>query len=66
LAHSAADSSEGLATATSARESSGSIDDFVVHEMPNSGAPGLAYAVIEDGETASGATERFSSAAADL
>lgn len=28
----------------------GSIEDFVAHELPASGAPGLAYAVVTDGE----------------
>ena len=39
----------GMATALQASVPSGSIDDFIVTEMPTSGAPGLAYAVVEDG-----------------
>ncbi len=31
----------------------GSIDDFIVSEMPASGVPGLAYAVVADGEVTS-------------
>ncbi|MCX4240026.1 serine hydrolase domain-containing protein [Paraliomyxa miuraensis] len=31
------------------------MDDFIATEMPIAGAPGLAYAVVEDGEIASGA-----------
>ena len=39
----------GIATALQASVPSGSIDDFIAAEMPISGAPGLAYAVVEDG-----------------
>ena len=39
----------GIATALQASVPSGSIDDFITTEMPISGAPGLAYAVVEDG-----------------
>ena len=39
----------GIATALRASVPSGSIDDFIAGEMPISGAPGLAYAVVEDG-----------------
>jgi CubicO group peptidase (beta-lactamase class C family) len=42
----------GFATALQA---SAPIDDFIASEMPISGAPGLAYAVVEDGEISSGA-----------
>jgi CubicO group peptidase (beta-lactamase class C family) len=45
----------GLATAAHAQAPSGSIDDFIAGELPISGAPGLAYAVVEDGEVVSGA-----------
>lgn len=44
-----------LATATRARTPSESIDEFVAAEMPIAGAPGLAYAVVEDGKIVSGA-----------
>lgn len=44
-----------LATATRARTPSESIDEFVAAEMPITGAPGLAYAVVEDGKIVSGA-----------
>ena len=40
----------GLASAVQASRPSGSIDDFIAREMPISGAPGLAYAVVEHGE----------------
>jgi CubicO group peptidase (beta-lactamase class C family) len=39
----------GIATALQASVPSGSIDDFIAAEMPVSGAPGLACAVVEDG-----------------
>ncbi len=39
----------GIASALQASVPSGSIDDFITTEMPISGAPGLAYAVVEDG-----------------
>ena len=39
----------GIATALQANLPSGSIDDFITSEMPISGAPGLAYAIVEDG-----------------
>jgi hypothetical protein len=45
----------GLATAALARASSASIDDFIATEMPSAGAPGLAYAVVDDGKVVSGA-----------
>jgi CubicO group peptidase (beta-lactamase class C family) len=45
----------GLATAALAGAPVGSIDDFVATELPISGAPGLAYAVVENGESFSGA-----------
>ena len=45
----------GLTAALQAGASSGSIDEFINAEMPASGAPGLAYAVVEDGEITSGA-----------
>lgn len=35
---------------SSAREPLQSIDDFVATELPRSGAPGLVYAIVEDGE----------------
>lgn len=44
-----------LAGAAEARTPSGSIDDFIATELPNAGAPGIAYAVVEDGEITSGA-----------
>ncbi|MGB3257599.1 MAG: serine hydrolase domain-containing protein [Ornithinimicrobium sp.] len=40
----------GLGLALPASTSEGSIDDFVAAEMPASGVPGLAYAVVSDGE----------------
>jgi len=40
----------GLAGTLRASVPSGSIDDFIAGEMPVSGAPGLAYAVVNDGE----------------
>ncbi len=39
----------GIATALQASVPSGTIDDFITAEMPISGAPGLAYAVVQDG-----------------
>ena len=45
----------GLTAALQAGASSGSIDEFINAEMPASGAPGLAYAVVEDGKITSGA-----------
>jgi CubicO group peptidase (beta-lactamase class C family) len=45
----------GLASAALARTPVGSIDDFIAAELPISGAPGLAYAVVENGESVSGA-----------
>ena len=39
----------GIASALQASVPSGLIDDFITTEMPISGAPGLAYAVVEDG-----------------
>ena len=39
----------GMATALQASVPSGSIDEFIAAEMPISGAPGLAYAVVQDG-----------------
>jgi len=39
----------GLAAPLQASMPSGSIEDFIAREMPVSGAPGLAYAVVEDG-----------------
>ena len=43
-----------MATALQATAQSGSIEDFIAAEMPNSGAPGLAYAVVDKGEFYSG------------
>ncbi len=40
----------GFATGFQAGVPSGSIDDFIAAEMPASGAPGLAYAVVDHGE----------------
>ncbi len=40
----------GIATALPASIPSGSIDDFIATEMPISGTPGVAYAVVKDGE----------------
>lgn len=45
----------GLTSAALARPAVESIDDFVATELPISGAPGLAYAVVENGESFSGA-----------
>jgi CubicO group peptidase (beta-lactamase class C family) len=39
----------GLAVALRASVPSGSIDDFITSEMPASGTPGLAYAIVKDG-----------------
>lgn len=43
----------GLASAALVRASGGSIDDFIATELPNSGTPGLAYAVVQNGESVS-------------
>jgi CubicO group peptidase (beta-lactamase class C family) len=40
----------GFTAALQARIPAGSIDDFIESEMPVSGVPGLAYAVVADGE----------------
>ncbi|WP_156160793.1 serine hydrolase domain-containing protein [Demequina maris] len=40
----------GLTAALGAAVPSGSIDDYIAAEMPASGAPGIAYAVVTDGE----------------
>ncbi|WP_052548209.1 serine hydrolase domain-containing protein [Enhygromyxa salina] len=40
----------GLSATLQAAAPSGSIDDFIDSEMPASGAPGLAYAVVVNGE----------------
>jgi CubicO group peptidase (beta-lactamase class C family) len=45
----------GLAAAAQARISTESIDAFIAAELPRSGAPGIAYAVVDGGEIASGA-----------
>ena len=45
----------GFATALQASAPPDSIDDFVASEVPAKGAPGLAYAVLQDGEIYSGA-----------
>ena len=45
----------GLAAGLQASVPSGSIDDFIASEMPVSGAPGLAYAIVEDGQIRSDA-----------
>lgn len=45
----------GFATALQASVPPDSIDDFVASEVPAKGAPGLAYAVLQDGEIYSGA-----------
>jgi CubicO group peptidase (beta-lactamase class C family) len=45
----------GFAAAAQARTPSESIDDFIATEMPSTGAPGLAYALVADGEIVSGA-----------
>ena len=39
-----------VAGAASASAPLGSIDDFVAIELPRSGAPGLVYAIVEDGD----------------
>ena len=44
----------GLATAALAQAPSDSIDAFLATEMPASGAPGLAYAVVEGNEVRTG------------
>ncbi len=44
----------GIATALHASTPPGSIEDFISAEMPVSGAPGLAYAVVENGEIYTG------------
>ncbi|MBU2533352.1 MAG: beta-lactamase family protein [Alphaproteobacteria bacterium] len=44
-----------IATASQAAGPTGSIDDFIALEMPIAGAPGLAYAIVEDGEIRSDA-----------
>jgi CubicO group peptidase (beta-lactamase class C family) len=43
----------GLSIASPVRAAEGSIEDFIDSEMPNSGVPGLAYAVVADGEITS-------------
>ena len=43
----------GTSAALPARGSDGSIEDFIASEMPASGAPGLAYAVVADGRITS-------------
>ncbi|WP_300395125.1 serine hydrolase domain-containing protein [Henriciella sp.] len=45
----------GFATALQASVPPDPIDDFVASEVPAKGAPGLAYAVLQDGEISSGA-----------
>ena len=45
----------GFATALQASVPSQSIDEFVDAEMPKSGTPGLAYAVVENGAIVAGA-----------
>ncbi len=40
----------GFTAALQAGIPTGSIDDFIASEMPVSGVPGLAYAVVADGE----------------
>ncbi|WP_062310240.1 serine hydrolase domain-containing protein [Demequina rhizosphaerae] len=40
----------GLSAALGAAIPSGTIDDYITAEMPSSGAPGVAYAVVTDGE----------------
>lgn len=40
----------GLSAALQVAAPAGSIEDFIDREMPTSGAPGLAYAVVTDGE----------------
>jgi len=39
-----------IATASLAAAPSGSIDDFIASEMPVSGAPGLAFAIVDEGD----------------
>ena len=43
----------GPAVAVPASMPTGSIDDFIDSAMPSSGVPGLAYAVVVDGEITS-------------
>ena len=43
----------GLSGAVLAGVPAGSIEDFIDSEMPASGVPGLAYAIVADGEIAS-------------
>lgn len=45
----------GAAAVAQARIPTESIDAFIAAELPNAGAPGLAYAVVEGDETATGA-----------
>lgn len=44
-----------LATVSQAAAPAGSIDDFIAAEMTKSVAPGLAYAIVDDGKIAAGA-----------
>ncbi len=39
-----------VAGAASASAPPGSVDDFIATELPRSGAPGLVYAIVEDGD----------------
>lgn len=43
----------------------GSIDEFIVQEMADSGVPGVAYAVVEDGEVVASAARGVAEAGAD-
>ncbi len=43
----------GLVSVVPGSAPDGSIEDFIDHEMPASGVPGLAYAVVADGEITS-------------
>ena len=45
----------GFATVLKASAPTQSIDDFIASKIPNIGTPGLAYAVVENGEIYSGA-----------
>lgn len=45
----------GLATAAQARAPSDSLSEFIAAEMQNSGVPGIALAIVEDGEIVTGA-----------
>lgn len=47
-----------LASGLQASAPSSSIDEFIKQELPSSGAPGIAYAIVDNGEIRSGARGR--------